>query len=136
MNTLVKADIFFFIASIATVVLTIILAILLIYGIKIAKRLKEITEMVKHESQNVVEDIAYVREQIKEQSDRFGSFLGSIVGLFTSGVFGGLRKKKEKSAKTKTSQARASGSRAGRATNSEKDENHSAGSDADNEDYE
>lgn len=129
MNTLVKADIFFFIASIATVVITIILAILLIYGIKIAKRVKEITEMIKDESQNMVEDIAYVREQVKEQSEKFGSFIGSILGIFGSGIFGGLRKKRER----KMSKASTRTSKSGQAS---KNKNEDFETGADNEDYE
>jgi len=47
MDTLVKADIFFFISSIATVILTILLAVLLYYLIKAARNLHKLSEVLK-----------------------------------------------------------------------------------------
>lgn len=47
MDTLLKADIFFFITSVAVVVLTILVIIALIYFIKILKNVKDISETVR-----------------------------------------------------------------------------------------
>ena len=47
MDTLVKADIFFFVSSIATVILTLLLSILLFYFIKAGKNLYDLSEKLK-----------------------------------------------------------------------------------------
>jgi len=60
METLIKADIFFFISSIATVVLTILLSVLLVYLIKAGKNLHAITDELKNkfeQSEEYVEDL-------------------------------------------------------------------------------
>ncbi|WKZ26565.1 MAG: hypothetical protein QY304_00470 [Candidatus Paceibacterota bacterium] len=60
METLVKADIFFFIASIATIVLTILISFLLFYLIKAGKNLYRLSEVLKSgfkESEEFVEDL-------------------------------------------------------------------------------
>ena len=60
MDTLVKADIFFFISSIATVVLAILLSVVLFYCIKAGKNLYNITEKLQehfHESEEFVLDL-------------------------------------------------------------------------------
>jgi hypothetical protein len=47
MESLIKADIFFFISAIATVILTIFLSILLFYFIKAGKNLYMLSEALK-----------------------------------------------------------------------------------------
>jgi hypothetical protein len=57
MDTLVKADIFFFISSIATVVLAVLLSIVLFYFIKAGKNLYHISQKLQehfHESEEFV----------------------------------------------------------------------------------
>jgi beta-lactamase regulating signal transducer with metallopeptidase domain len=57
MDTLIKADIFFFISSIATVVLAVLLAIVLFYFIKAGKNLYHISQKLQehfHESEEFV----------------------------------------------------------------------------------
>lgn len=63
METLVKVDIFFFISSVATVVLAILFSVLLCYLIKAGKNLHAISEMLKSE---VGESSEYV-EELKER---------------------------------------------------------------------
>ncbi|MES3031148.1 MAG: hypothetical protein V4697_01905 [Patescibacteria group bacterium] len=47
MDTLIKADIFFFIASIATVVLVVLVSVLLYYLIRAARNLHALSEAIK-----------------------------------------------------------------------------------------
>lgn len=57
MDTLVKADIFFFISSIATVVIAVLLSVVLFYFIKAGKNLYHISEKLQehfHESEEFV----------------------------------------------------------------------------------
>ena len=60
METLIKADIFFFISSIATIVLTILISVLLFYLIKAGKNLREISEELKsdfEQSENFIDEL-------------------------------------------------------------------------------
>lgn len=60
MEDILKADIFFFIASIATVVFTVLASILFYYLIRASRNLYEITEIFKggvRESEQFLEDL-------------------------------------------------------------------------------
>ncbi len=60
MDSFIKADIFFFISSIATVILSILISILLIYTIKAAKNLETISKTLREglgESKEILKDL-------------------------------------------------------------------------------
>ena len=96
MDKLVHADIFFFITTCAIVLLTIIFAIALVYGIFIAKNVHYVVKKIKEESDNISGDIAHARQKMREQ----GAKVASYVAFFKSLVsFGSERKAKKKSAK-------------------------------------
>ncbi|EKD24363.1 MAG: hypothetical protein ACD_81C00038G0004 [uncultured bacterium] len=66
MESLIKADIFFFIASVATVVLAILLSVLVVYLIKAGKNLYMLSETLKEcftDSQEFVEEL---RERLED----------------------------------------------------------------------
>ena len=87
MDTIIHADIFFFITACAVVVLTIILGIILIYGVFVAKNVHYIVSKVKKESDNISDDIYNVRLKIKEQSTKIlalMAFLKNMAGMRTS----------------------------------------------------
>ncbi|MFA6072235.1 MAG: hypothetical protein WC810_27045 [Janthinobacterium sp.] len=93
MDTLIKADVFFFITSIAVVIGAILLIIILIYGIFIFKDLLAISNKVKHEAELIAMDIDEAREHIKQKASDFSSIMG-----FLKGIFGmGKTKRKKKS---------------------------------------
>lgn len=84
MDTIVHADIFFFITACAVVILTIILGIILIYGVFVAKNVHYIVSKIKKESDNISDDIYNVRLKIKEQSTKIlalMAFLKNIAGM-------------------------------------------------------
>lgn len=66
METLVKADIFFFIASIATVVLTIFLSFLLFYLIRAGKNLYKLSEALKSEFKESEEFIEDLKDRLEQ----------------------------------------------------------------------
>lgn len=66
MSTLVQSDIFFFMASIGFSIVTILLCVILVYGILIAKKVLEITKMVKATTEDVVQAIHDVQNYIEE----------------------------------------------------------------------
>lgn len=61
MEPLMKSDIFFFIASIATVIITILTSVVLIYMIKASRNLHKITKVIKNTikigSEEFIEDL-------------------------------------------------------------------------------
>ena len=82
MDSLVKADIFFFITSIAVVIGTALLAVLLIYGIMIAKDFLAVSRRVKREAELISMDIHDAREHIRKQGAEMGSFWGFLKAIF------------------------------------------------------
>ena len=66
MGTLVKADIFFFISSVATVVLAILASILLFYFIKAGKNLYLLSEALKGGFKDSEEFIAELKERLED----------------------------------------------------------------------
>ena len=66
MGTLMKADIFFFISSVATVVLAIMASILLFYFIKAGKNLCMLSEALKSNFTKSEEFIAELKERLED----------------------------------------------------------------------
>ena len=75
MNSLIKSDVFFFITSIAVVVLTILLCVLIFYLIKVSKDIKYISQKAKSEADNVVKDIQNLRDGVKQQGQNLKNLL-------------------------------------------------------------
>lgn len=65
MDSLIKADIFFFIASIATVVLALLMSVLFIYLVKAGKNLYMISEALKGGLKDSEEFIEELRERLE-----------------------------------------------------------------------
>jgi hypothetical protein len=66
METLAKADIFFFISSVATVVLALLASVLLFYLIKAGKNLYLLSETLKSNAKESEEYIAELRERLED----------------------------------------------------------------------
>ncbi len=80
METLIHADIFFFITAIFVVFLTIGFTIVAVYVIKILRDLKYISTKVKEESDLIAEDIATLRTEARQE----GFKIKHAIGFFTS----------------------------------------------------
>lgn len=107
MDTLLKADIFFFISSIAVAVLVLILVVILFlvmfYGFRIARRIDHITKIIKKESDAISEDIAGIREKVTSGGMKFGSAIGTLFGFASSFMGAKGAKPSPKASKTKKS---------------------------------
>lgn len=84
MSEVLHANIFFFIASIATVAFCIVVTMILFQVYKITKSVRSILERVESASEVVAEDVAHVRQLVATSG-----LISTIVGL----VFGAKRKK-------------------------------------------
>jgi hypothetical protein len=83
MDTLIHADIFFFVTTIAVVVITIALAVLIVYLVKVFRSVRRITDMVGDEAVLLRHDIADFRSGVRARGARaagafdwFGRFFG------------------------------------------------------------
>ena len=82
MDTLIHADVFFFITSIAVVIGSVLLAIILIYGILIFRDLLAISNKVKRETELIAMDIEEAREHIKKKAKHYGSLFSFLRNIF------------------------------------------------------
>lgn len=67
METLVKADIFFFITSVSIVFITVVVLWGLFYVLRILRNVKNISDEAVMETKRVVEDIGELREDLKRE---------------------------------------------------------------------
>ena len=81
MDTIIQADIFFFISSIVFVVLAILLSIALIYIILILRNTKKFVDKVKEEGGEVMDDIRELRYKLAEEASLITK-LPSLIRFF------------------------------------------------------
>lgn len=67
MDTLIHADVFFFVTTIAVVVVATVLTIVLLYLVKILRNVKRITEQVHEETVLFREDLRDLRGQVRHE---------------------------------------------------------------------
>jgi hypothetical protein len=96
MQSLIHADIFFFITSIVTVVLAIFFAIALFYIILILRDLRELSGLVRKGGETLAEDISDLRQAVLGGGSKVFSIFDYFLGLFTH------RHKRKTAAKKKT----------------------------------
>ncbi|HUC01744.1 MAG TPA: hypothetical protein VMA75_02465 [Candidatus Paceibacterota bacterium] len=82
MDTLIHADIFFFVTTIVVVIVGIALTIALIYLAKVLSDIKDITRQVKEETVLFRNDIKDLRGDIKKEGFRMERFMIFIKNLF------------------------------------------------------
>ena len=82
MTDFLKQDIFFFVTTVAVVILAIALAVALFYLIRILRNVDTIVEVAKGETHNIVHDIAEARQGIKARVGVAAAGLGSIASYF------------------------------------------------------
>jgi uncharacterized protein (UPF0335 family) len=82
METLIHADIFFFITTIAVALVTVGIVIALAYLIKILRNVSEVSEKVKEEGAEILEDIHTMRHDLKRDGFRFRFIKNFFARLF------------------------------------------------------
>ncbi len=87
METLAKSDAFFFITSIAVILLALMALVILFYGIRLARTAMIISRKIRTESDNISNDIAAIRAKVSEEG--FGiKMLFKILSGFLGGSLG------------------------------------------------
>ncbi len=90
MQNLIHSDVFFFITSIAVIVVTIFILIILWYVFRILKNIKDVSDIIKKESFFVLGDLSGIRTRIK-------SFLNFFILKYNNNIKVVSRKNKIKS---------------------------------------
>ena len=94
MNEVLHANIFFFIASIATVIFCILICLILYQVFKIVRAIRSIAERVDASSEQIAKDITNVREFVTK-----GSFFARALQFFvqmSSGRGNGTRRSRKR----------------------------------------
>lgn len=81
MIDLTLVDIFFIVTGSAVIIITILLAIGLLYVIMFVRTLKEVAKTAKRATELVSEDIANLRDNIQERGFSLGAIASFISGL-------------------------------------------------------
>src|SRR6185295_8910386 len=83
MSTLIHADIFFFVTTIAVVLIAGFFIVAIIYIVSILNDIHYISGVVRKETDLLAEDLEEIRDKMKREGILSG-LLGVIAGLFTS----------------------------------------------------
>ncbi|MDO8430551.1 MAG: hypothetical protein Q7S72_00985 [Candidatus Taylorbacteria bacterium] len=81
MDSIIHADIFFFVTTIVAIVLGIIISIVLIYLAIILADIREISRIARRESEEIGQDIENIRSEVYDQLKKNSSVITSIVGI-------------------------------------------------------
>lgn len=81
MDTLIHADIFFFITAISVVVLSIGTGIVIYYLVRILRRIDEISEKVRAESDEIVRDVKDFRATMRSEGIKVKTVLDMFLGF-------------------------------------------------------
>lgn len=84
MESLIHADIFFFITTIIVIALGIILIIIFIYIAKILADIREISRIARSESEDIADDIHMIRSEVQSELRNGSSVIISIVKIIRS----------------------------------------------------
>jgi hypothetical protein len=95
MNNILQADIFFFISSIATVIITIILSIAGYYIILIVRDARYISAKLRNATDDLEEKFMEIKEQVSEEGKRAKYIIDFFLGRFM-----GKKKTRTRSDKT------------------------------------
>jgi len=78
METLIHADIFFFISSIAVVVFVLISVVVGFYLVKTMRDVREMISTIKKETAHIVDDVDELRENVKSKVKLASKFAHAI----------------------------------------------------------
>jgi len=84
MESLIQADIFFFITTIVVIVLGILSVIILFYITTILADIREISRIARSESEGIAEDIKHIRKEVNDELQRGPSIIFSLIKVIRS----------------------------------------------------
>lgn len=84
MDTLMKADIFFFVTTISVILLTLLAIVAFIYIVKILHNIRAISETIKNESNLIAEDMDDIRARVRSSGFTFLGVFRLFRDIFAS----------------------------------------------------
>lgn len=81
-ETLIHADIFFFISTIALILVSIGIIIALVYAIKILKNFKDVSDRVNQESVEIVADVKTLRRNLRDEGLKWKHVIDLVRNFF------------------------------------------------------
>ena len=96
MDSLIHADIFFFVTTIAVVLVTIVFTIALFYLIAVLRRVRDVAQEIKDEAVLVREDIHDARKRIEREGFRLKHIVDFFSGFGSKKGNGGSKKKRSR----------------------------------------
>jgi len=78
MDSIVKSEIFFFITSIAVIVLSVGAAVVLVYAIRVLRDVDHVAKLVRDESDLIAKDVS----QLRESAEKEGVKISRLARLF------------------------------------------------------
>lgn len=96
MQSLIHADVFFFVTTIAVVILAIILAVVLVYIAIILADIRELSRTIKKEGAEIIDDVHAFRDEVKEEAKYSGRNSPSTVAAFLSFISSVMASRKSK----------------------------------------
>lgn len=81
-ESLLKADIFFFVSTIAVVLLTVLLLVGLVYIVSILRTIRQISKTAKTGADTVVEGLAEAKEEMKKDGYVAATFIDIFKRLY------------------------------------------------------
>ena len=102
MIELAKSDIFFLITAGAVILITVVVLVALYYIVRILRGIENITETVKGETKNIVEDVALVRKIVEKGGGKVGEKVKNVISKVASLEEEPPKKKKNGSKKKET----------------------------------
>lgn len=81
MESIMKSDIFFFVTTISVSLVTILFMIVLLYAIRIFRKIDSLSQEVKEEGSALVEDLRNFRIKVKEQGVKI-SHIADLFNMF------------------------------------------------------
>lgn len=97
MNTILQADIFFFISTILLAAATVVFIVAIVYVIKILKEARSIAALVRREGERIAADIDTFRDNLREEGMSPSGVFSFVSGLVKKGKAFGQRKRSRKS---------------------------------------
>ena len=83
MTEILHADIFFFITSVAVIIISLLVSVLLYFAILIARDVSAVTAKIRQASDELEQDFESVRASIKNEGVRIKTFFEFLIGIIT-----------------------------------------------------
>jgi len=81
-ESLIHADVFFFISTVALVLVSVGVIIALVYAIKILKNIKDVSDRVNEESVEIIADVKILRKNLRDEGLKWKHVIDLVRNFF------------------------------------------------------